>query len=157
MLVFKLTGAALLIAAGCGTGRFLCVAERRRLTQTDGFIALLRFIRAKIDIYLLPIDKILSGCDSSILSACGAVPADSFEKLLDGCEFYTGPGVRELLYKFAGELGKSNRTAQLGHCDYYIGRLSAERDRMDSELPRRCRLYMTLSLCAAAVVALLLF
>ena len=63
----------------------------------------------------------------------------------------------ESLRGFCRELGNGDRTAQLKLCDRYIGILGARADKLAGEHARRCRLIMTLCICGAAGVAVILF
>jgi hypothetical protein len=155
-------GALLLLFGGVLCGRALCQKAETGLGQTEGYVALLKYIRNQIDCYLMPVDRILTGCDPGILLACG-LPADtdlreikSFSGLLDCCELCVSEETAELLRKFAGELGTSYRDTQLKICDYYIGKLSAERDRLQAELPARRKMIMTICICTFAGVAVIM-
>ena len=159
--LYKAAGAVLLLFGGVSLGRALCQKIEAGFAQTEGFIALLKYIRNQIDCYLMPVDKILAGCDPGILETCG-VSADadlsvihSFSELLDCCELCISEVLAELLRKFAGELGTSYRDTQLKICDYYIGKLTAERDRLQAELPARRKMIMTI--CISLLPALPLF
>jgi hypothetical protein len=103
-------------------------------------------------------DKILSGCSAEILNACGATPgARSFNELLETCDGKLPPDTAELLEKFAAELGTTYRDTQLKLCDYYISKLTAERDRLQSDVPARRKMIMTLCICAAGGIAVIMF
>ncbi len=162
MSFYKAAGALLLLLGGVALGRALCQRIEAGFSQTEGFIALLKYIRNQIDCYLMPVDKILAGCDPGILEACGvSAEADlsgirSFSELLDCCELCISEASAELLRKFAGELGTSYRDTQLKICDYYIGKLAAERDRLQAELPARRKMIMTVCICAFAGVAVIM-
>lgn len=158
MLVFKLAGAALLIICGGLTGRALCESSEVALCRTEGFISLLKYIRNQIDCYLMPVDKILSGCPADILDSCGACPGiRSFTELLETCDGKLPPDTAALLEKFAAELGTTYRDTQLKLCDYYINKLTAERDKLQSEAPAHRKMIMTLCICVAAGIALIMF
>ncbi len=158
MLVFKLAGAALLIICGGLTGRALCESSEIAFYRTEGFISLLKYIRNQIDCYLMPVEKILSGCPADIFYSCGASPGTrSFTELLQTCDGKLPPDTVTLLEKFAVELGTTYRDTQLKLCDYYINKLTAERDKLQSEAPARRKMIMTLCICAAAGIALIMF
>jgi len=161
MSFYKAAGAVLLLFGGVSLGRALCQKIEAGFAQTEGFIALLKYIRNQIDCYLMPVDKILAGCDPGILETCG-VSADadlsvihSFSELLDCCELCISEVLAELLRKFAGELGTSYRDTQLKmrllHRKAYrrarpvAGRASCapedDNDYMHLYFCRRCRYY----------------
>ena len=109
MSFYKAAGAVLLLFGGVSLGRALCQKIEAGFAQTEGFIALLKYIRNQIDCYLMPVDKILAGCDPGILETCG-VSADadlsvihSFSELLDCCELC----ISEVLQSCSGYLQAS--------------------------------------------------
>ena len=157
MLFYKLAGAALLVLCGFLGGSFLCRKKEEALKLTEGYIALIKHIKNQIDCFNKPIDKILSTCPTSILAACGSSPGvTGMAELLSGSPELP-PAVAELLDGFSRELGAGYRDSQLKLCDYYAGRLAAERDRLATELPKKRRSTMTLCVCGAAAVAIILF
>jgi hypothetical protein len=157
MLFYKLAGTALLLFCGGMTGRAICEKSKTVLTRTEGFIALIKYIRNQIDCYLMPLEKILAGCPDDILEACGSIRgAKTIFEFLGSCDLQLSDESVNLLNKFAAELGSGYRDTQLKLCDYYIGKLTSERDRMQSEYPARRKMIMTLCLCAAAGAAVIM-
>lgn len=158
MLGFKLLGAGMLVFAGWSLGRRLCAEESRKLEQTRGAVALLRHIRSQIDIFLLPMDEILRLCDDDLLEVCGIGRAGlGANNISSRCESLLDPVAREMLTRYFSRAGRGDRAAELERCDGSIKVLDARRQVLEGEYSRRCRLIMTLCICAAAGVALLLF
>lgn len=158
MLGFKLLGAGLLILAGWSLGKRLCAEERRRLEQTREAVALLHYIRSQIDTFLLPMGDILRSCDFELLKGCGVETAGiSSENIASRCESLLDVETRRVLTGYFGRAGRGDRTAELERCDGCIKALETRRQVLEGEYSRRCRLIMTLCICAPTGVALLLF
>ncbi len=155
MHFFKWLGIGVILCCGIMAGLSFAAFERRRLTQAEGFLSLLRLIRLQIDCFCTPVARILAECDGEVLAACGAVdrPAD-FAALLNGSKLYLSEEICRLLGELAGRLGGSYREEQLRCLDYYIARLAPYCDTLRADLPRRER--MALFLPPALSVALIL-
>lgn len=158
MLGFKLLGAGLLIFAGWSLGRKLCAEEKRKLEQTHGTVSLLRYIRSQIDIFSLPMSDILHFCDANLLEVCGIDTVGlSYDSISSRCGSLLDPVARETLTRYFSRAGRGDRAAELERCDGSIKVLETRRQRLEGEYSRRCRLIMTLCICAPAGLALLLF
>ncbi|MBQ3063531.1 MAG: hypothetical protein IJC99_01845 [Clostridia bacterium] len=159
MHFFKWLGVFLLFLTGALTGISLLTFERRRVTQAEGFLSLLRFFRWQIDALAEPIPQILADCDATVLSACGwqesARPA-TLDALLGGVTLYLSEDICRLLYDFAGSLGTVYREEQLRGCDYHLARLSPYCEKLRQELPKRERMALFLPIAAALCLILLL-
>ena len=143
----KLLGACLLL--GCGV--FLGL-------RAEGFLSLLRHIRAQIDCFSTPLQGIFANCDAGILADCGveiAGPGD-LDELLRGTRLYLPQECCRLLFELAGRLGGGYRADQLRCCDYYTERLSPICDRLRQDLPRREKMALILPVAGAAILALTL-
>lgn len=157
MLALKLCGGAFVMLAGYVCANVLNRAETRKLTQLDGLIALLRFIKVQIECYCVPIGEILRRCDRSLLESCGAVGASSdFFCLVNSLRPVPDDKIMSVLRSFSGELGASYRDEQVKSCDYHIARLCEIRTPLVAETAKRRKMNTTLCLCSAAGVIILL-
>ncbi len=158
MLGFKLFGAGLLVLSGWWLGRGLCNQEHRRLEQTQSAAALLRFVRSQIDTYLLPMTEILRLCDDKLLCDCGIdAPAHNVQNISEQCRGLLDPATRDTLSDYFRRAGRGDRAAEVALCEGCIRTLDTREQTLLREYSRRCRLIMTLCICASAGVALLLF
>lgn len=155
MHFFKWLGIGVILCCGILAGVCFAAFERRKLTQAEGFLSLLRLIRLQIDCFSMPVARILAECDKSVLAACGTegTPAD-FAALLGATKLYLSEEICRLLGEFAGRLGGSYREEQLRCLDYYIAHLAPYCDALRADLPKRER--MALCLPPALSVALIL-
>lgn len=158
MLFYKTCGTLLLLLCGLATGTLFLSLERRRCRQAEGFLRLIRHIRAQIDCFALPIGEILSGCDETLCRDCGFPHTVSdFPSLLAACEFCVPQEICELLAAFAARLGNGYRAEQLRCCDDCIERLAPCCEQLHTTLAAREKTAMILPLSLAACLALLLW
>ena len=143
MLIFKCIGCLLLLGAGTLVGIALLTLEKRRVTQGEGFLALVRFLRWQIDTLARPLPDILAACQSSVLAARGA-------------ELCLSEEICTLLYEFANGLGATYREEQLRACDYLLTRITPYCDTIRRELPKRERIALFLPIAATVALILLL-
>ena len=158
MHFFKWMGLILIFLCGVGAGYFLCLFERRRCRQAEGFLSLLRHIRMQIDCFSLPVCKILSTLDAQLrIDCCVPERASDFAALLESTRLLLPEEACTLLQDFSRDLGKNYREEQLRCCDYYLSRLSPLCEKLRTELPRRLRLAWLLptALCAALILMLI--
>ncbi len=159
MLIFKWIGCLLLLGAGTLVGIALLTLEKRRVTQGEGFLALVRFLRWQIDTLARPLPDILAACESSVLAACGwqsDLPPADFHSLLDGAELCLSEEICTLLYEFANGLGATYREEQLRACEYLLTRITPYCDTLRRELPKRERIAVFLPIAATVALILLL-
>ncbi len=144
------------MAGGWLTALMLDRALTERLSRLDAILSLLRFIRAQIDCFCLPVEEIFRRVDPELLLACGAAsrPTD-FDGLTAQLDPAPDEQVMKLLRSFASQLGASYREEQLKSADYHISALTAIRDKLAGELGKRKKLNMTLCLSAAAAIVIL--
>lgn len=157
MQAFKWLGIATIFACGVLVGAFLAAFERRRVTQAEGFLALLRLIRLQIDCFSMPVSRILAECDRRTLVACGVdVPPRDMKALLASAKLYQPEEICRLLDDFAARLGGGYREEQLRSCDYYLARLGPYCDKLRAELQGRERLALILPPALSVALILLL-
>ena len=157
MLMYKIVGAALVVLGGWLLGDGVCRRERVLCDQIRGAATLMRYIRSQIDIYLLPIGDIVLNCDGELRGLCGISGFDVSERgvAVRGSSMLDEAS-RNGLDEYFKQAGRGDRASELKLCDHYISFFDERYQALSRECPRRCRLAMTLCLCGAAGVALLL-
>lgn len=158
MTFWKLLGGGLIVLAGGIVAHQTVKREKKRLSVLDGWLDLLLYIRGQIDCYLMPLDEILAAADKTLLVRAGAVRAtDSLRAIYASALPYLDAESGRLIASLIRELGTSYREEQVKRCDYYLGALQKQREKLAAELPARVKMYTTLSICAAVGTAILLW
>ncbi len=158
MIALKLLGGLFLLASGALIATHEIKLWQMRISILDAWIELIEGLRTEIDCYLRPVHEILHNYPPERLRACSAGKAsDSLEGLLQYALPYLDYDSRRLLSSFVKEAGDSYREDQLKRCDFFISALRKKRDAVAAASPARIRLCITLSLCGAIGVALLLW
>ena len=149
----------------CGS-LYLCVSfslfERRRLEQCEGFLLLIRHVKAQIACFHMPLSRIWQTFSSRELERCGFLSAlresGDFEAALDACRgrIWLSEDELGLLRAFAGELGRSYLEEQMACCDYYIGELERAYAQRRTARPARTRLFRSLFLTGGLMLVILL-
>ena len=154
----KILGSIIIISCGLALAYLLNSKARARLAQLEGFIALVRYLRAEIDCFSIPIPSALSRCPCGVLERCGARCDEKFKtvrELLDACDC-SADEIGELMYGFASDVGRGYRHEQLALCDRTIERLEEHREALAARLPARQKLNGTLCVCSSLAVVILL-
>ena len=128
-MIIKLVGAVMILASSLTAARTLTSLEKEKAERLDSFIALIRYIRNRIDCYSLPIDKIFFDCPDDILDPLGGKePRMSFDGLLSRKNVTVSEEARNILAEFSKTLGKNYRERQIKLCDGTIAALESLRD-----------------------------
>ena len=153
----KLVGALLTVGSGTLCGMLIARQERMRLTVLEAWIGLIDRIRTEIDLYLRPLDRILSILPASLLLGAGAGQRrTTLQGLLLAATPYLPKDAHRQIESLISELGTSYRHEQVKRCEQALAALRREHERLHCELPARLRLCRTVATCLAFGVAILL-
>ncbi len=146
----KIIGGLLLITVALVASAVMIIKERRRLSQLRAFSELIEFIYKQIEAFNLPIAEILSIADPELLRECGfSDKVSDFKGLLSHEGLFIDAKTKSLVFNFVTGLGRSYRDEQLRHCEYYLKEIKGYTELAAAEYPKKCKLILTLSLCAA--------
>lgn len=157
-MVLRLLGAAILSLCGVLFAAHLNRNAERHLREAEAWIALLRFVKAQVECFSLPMGEILCRCDADILRNCGcfaSVPPKSFSAMLEVSAFCDDE-CEKIARAFAEEFGRGYRDEATRGCDYYLAQLEAYKNALAKKLPAQKKMNATLSVCGALAVVLLL-
>ena len=157
MLYCKLLGAGVLLCCGLAVSVSAVALLRRRVQQTEGFLALLAALREQIDRYATPLRGALRALDPRLLAACGIRgQIETPEALLTAAPLYLSREAAEALELFARDAQGASREELLRRCDAASERLRLYHEAARRPLPRERQAAFFLPLAAAAALALLL-
>ena len=158
MVFCRIAGALILALSGVLGARWMNQSMAEALSQVEGWLALLRYVRMQVDCFALPMPVILARADPELLRRCGyreGSPPQSFGALLASCEIRDGT-CAELVRGFSEEFGKSYREEQSRGCEYYEVLLDERREALLSQLPARKKVNATLWVSGALAIVILL-
>ena len=156
-----------MLLKGCGSltllvlTLYLCYQassmEKRRVRQTEGFLLLLRHIKAQISCFCTPVRDIILSFENEALERAGFLceaKKGDFVSAMSLCrdKIYLDTEEINLLLAFGEELGKSYRDEQIENCDYYIGELETLYSKRREEQPKKTRLYRSLVLSCGLMI-----
>ena len=156
-MMIKACGALALLAVTL----YLCIEassmEVRRVRQAEGFLMLIRHIKAQISCFCTPLGDIFRDFENDTLSSIGFMSVlreKGFRAALDECreKIYLDDEEINMLASFADELGTSYREEQMEFCDYYISTLEQSYRKSRELQPARARLYRSLLLTGGLMV-----
>ncbi len=157
----EITGILLIVGSILCGGFFYTASIKEEVRRMEGFLRLARLIRTRIACFRQPLSVIYADFSDEALDRCRfteELRKGDFLLALLGKKDVLGlrPELIHLLTDFAQELGKSGAEDQIRHCDRYIAEMEAALASLRTACPDRIRLARSLSLCSAAMVALLL-
>lgn len=136
--MLRVIGGGFIVASCIAMYHCFKYAERERIETIKAFSVLVKYIRDKIELYSMPIDKILESCRESIVSRLGVEgKVSSVGELLSGCGAEWGEECDRILKDFAESFGKSYREQQITLCEITASALDEQRKRMEKEYSAR--------------------
>ncbi|MBQ8208231.1 MAG: stage III sporulation protein AB [Clostridia bacterium] len=154
----KIIGAVLLLISAFLCSLYLISKEKKHVELLGGFNELIREIYKQIEMLNLPVPEILERADERFLTLCGIREGEaiSLEKLIDLTENRLDPKEREIIMSFASGLGRCYRDEQLRLCKYYSGELESCLAARKNDYPKKRKLIITLTVCAALGIIILI-
>ncbi len=155
-MILKIFGAALVAFCGIYASRLMNTSAKAALTEAEGLMEFVRFLRSEIECFALPLPQIIARCPEDILTRCGfrggefRTPAELFSLF----EIDDGECSRSA-ERFFSELGRGYRDEQLALCDYYIAILEERRRTLGNALPARRRVNSALCIAGALAVVII--
>ena len=161
-MIVRLAGALLLIGGSVGLSACYARFESRRVGQSEGFLLLLRHVRAQIACFHMPLARVWETFSCPELERCGFLPAlretGDFAAALERCRrgVWASADEMTLLRAFGSEIGRSYLEEQISCCDYYIGEFESAYARHRTERPARARLFRCLCVTGGLMLVILL-
>lgn len=161
MLTVKLIGCALILIGCSAVGFSAAKLYRLRVKQLEAFLRLIKHIRAQIEYYRAPLDRIFEGYEDDMLSDCGFLDGARASGAVGGFEacrgrLYLSGGEADELAGFFEGLGRHNADEESAHCAYYERWLDEVLSKAVAELPKRQKLCRAFGLLAGFLSAILL-
>ncbi len=157
-MAIRILGAAILSLCGVLFAAHLNRRAENRLGETEGWIALLRFVKGQVECFSLPMGDILARCDAGLLRDCGygaTLAPKSFSGMIEASSFCDRDCER-IARAFAEDFGRGYREEEARGCDYYLAQLESHKEMLSKKLPAQKKMNATLSICAALALVLLL-
>ncbi len=157
-MLIKAGGALMIIFASVLVSYDLIKREKQRIECVEGFLALVSYIKDSIECYSMPVKKILSDCDPSIIKKLGLdPPVSDFGQTVSACEGLLSDDSLKTLREFSSTLGKSYRDVQIRICGKTVAELDGQRSALKAAYPSKRK--TVIALCTAlggmAVIALI--
>lgn len=131
-------------------------AEGARLEQTEGLIALIKFLRTQIDCFSMPVGEALSRCPREVLDRCVSVGGrlSSAEELCEKLKT-NDRQTRCIMEQLCRQIGRGYRAEQLALCDGICEQLEQRRGALAQQLPLKKKRNSTLCVSGALVLVIL--
>ncbi len=158
-MLYKIFGMIFVALSGLAAAASLRSSARERLSEAEGVLVLLRFIRSQIDCFAKPLPRILAEVQPELYRKCGyagELPPKELGELLENCAV-SDSEVREILAGVCAELGRGYLREQLRTCDYYISLLERQCDALSASLPARRRALGAVCIAASLGTIIILF
>ena len=153
-------GVILILGAGAASASLAIRFEKRKIAVLAGWADLIRYIRAQVDCYLLPLPQILARADKTLLEACFCKrppPDPDLTAIYHSSQVYLDTEAKRLLASFVREFGYETREELLRRSDYYMGELCRLREKRLEEFAPRSRVIVAVCMGAAILISIILW
>lgn len=158
MTILKLLGVALILGAGASAASLAVRFEKRKIAVLAGWADLIRYIRAQVDCYLLPLPQILERADRALYESCFCrQPHPDLTAVYHSSQLYLDAEAKRLLSSFVREFGYGTREELLRRSDYYAGELWRLREKRMDGFPAKSRVIFAVCTGAAILISILLW
>lgn len=155
MLIYRLLGGICLVGSGIWFYLARDSFQKKKCTQLDAYIKLLKYIKNQVECYMKPIDSIMGSCSPELLELCGiddCKNTSTLDKALDGASFFIDEDAIDVLYRFSADYGRGYLSEQIRSCDRYsleleeLRKIYYEKRRKDKKLSLAISVSISLSL-----------
>ena len=156
-MFLKIIGSLLLVGSSVGIALYLNRAEEYKLSYADGWIAMIRYVKAQVECYSLPAEDILLNCDKDLFRRCGYIsdpPPDSLEMLSEAAN-KGDADIGNTVRAFFSEFGRCYREEQVKRCTYCLSVLEGRRGELKEQLPVKKRMNLTLFISGSLILAII--
>jgi len=158
MTILKLFGVILILGAGASAVSFSVRFEKRKIAVLAGWIDLIRYIRAQVDCYPLPLPQILERADHALFESCFCRhPTPDLTTIYHASQIYLDAEAKRLLSSFVREFHYETRAELLRRSDYYAGELGRLREKRMEEFTAKSRVIFAVCMGAAILISILLW
>ena len=157
-MIFKILGCTVALAASVLAAGAVVSAEKRRVSQLQGFTALVERIGQQIENFNTPVSQILKSTDPALLHQCGAQSpvTESLAAFLDSCDLTLSEEEKRVLFTFAADLGRRFRSDQIRSCVLCSKLLADFANDAQILFPNKRKVTYTLFICAALALVIIL-
>ena len=156
-MILKLAGAGILVSSAAYCAARMISTEKNKIDRLSAYVEIVSYVKNQIDLYSMPIEKILKGINSSVLESIGITHAPSrFDDIIVSDESVSEQ-TQKTLRDFSFSLGKSYREMQIKLCDKAITELEKQKKELTDAFPSRKKTIVVLcfSACGMAIIALI--
>lgn len=157
--MYKYIGLAILFLSSVCIGQTTANTYKTSVKQMEAFIQFIKYIKSQIEHYNTSYPDIFAKYTNPILEKNGFINtlrSSDWKSALDKSIFNFDNNVKDILYSFGNELGKSLKDEQLINCTYTIEQLEIHYNNNKSELPKKTKLCTSLSLMAGLSIVIIL-
>lgn len=147
----KIAGAIFILCASVAASYFYERREKEKIKKANKLSEFIRYIRAQISYFSLPMDKIFKSYkpDDSLIEE---IMSGNFSSL----EFFFDKDTSDAIKDFFSSLGNGYKDEQLALCDFTLSRTDDFVNKMNKEFSGKVRVFRSMAIFAGVCVIILL-
>ena len=144
---------AILIISVIAVYTAFCIRRfgRERISFHVAVIDFITYVKQQINYFCTPTNKLIDNYSDKRIVDSGV-----FDKEGIDTNIYLDARGKKLLKDFFAKLGKSSADDQIANCDYTIQALNSLLSEYKADIPKKYKVYSTLTLIAGAMLLILL-
>ena len=154
--MYKYIGLLIIFICSVVVGQTISAKYKSSAKETEAFIQFIKYIKSQIEYYNTAYPDIYEKYSNDIINDFIAkLHNTDWITALDTTTFNFDDSIKELLYNFGHEIGKSMKDEQLTNCSYTIEQLQIQYNYIISDLPKKVKLCTSLSLMTGLSIVII--
>ena len=156
----RIIGALLILCSAFFIANRMIFEVEKAFLATSALRSVMEHTKNLIECYSLPIGQILKRLDPTILEACGYKnelgnpPCTLIELAQNSC--VPDEESLDIFLDFAKDFGKEYRKDELLRCSAFLERMRSREQKLSKESAKKKKVILTVSLCIALAIVILL-
>ena len=156
--VLKIIGVLLILCSAIFIASRQIAEIEKTVRVTSALRLIMERVKNMIECYSMPIGQILKKVEMSAFEDCGYKGEGAPCDLLDFVENSSVNDAEsyEIFFAFAKDFGKGYRKDELSRCSMFLERMRSREQKVLKEAAKKKKVVLTVSLCMAAAIVILL-
>ena|GEM_PF-4687588 len=157
--MYKYIGLAVLFLSSVYIGQIIAASYKTSVKQIDAFIHFVKHIKSQIEHYNTSYPDIFNKYSNKILEQTGFITKlrnENWNTALVNSVFAFDNNIKDILYNFGNDLGKTMKEEAIVNCSYTVDQLLLHYNTLKSDLPKKNKLCISLSLMVGLSTVIIL-
>ena len=147
----KIAGAIFILCASVASSYFYEKREKEKIKKANKLAEFIRYIRAQISYFSLPVDMIFKAYKSD-----DTLTGDIISGKLSSLDSFFDKDTSDVIKDFFSSLGNGYKDEQLALCDFTMSAIEDFTDKMNKEFSGKVRVFRSMAIFTGVCLIILL-